>query len=91
MELHEKEKQLIKHLELFPEVIQNAADHHSPALIANFTYDIVKAYNSFFQNISILSADTNEEKSFRVSLSRSVGQTIKNAFSILGIEVPERM
>jgi arginyl-tRNA synthetase len=91
MELNEKEKQLIKHLELFPEVIQNAADHHSPALIANFTYDIVKAYNSFFQNISILSADTNEEKSFRVSLSRSVGQTIKNAFSVLGIEVPERM
>jgi arginyl-tRNA synthetase len=89
--LHEKEKQLIKQLEQFPEVIQNAAEQHSPALIANYTYDLVKDFNSFYQNVSILGADTNEEKSFRVDLSKSVGLTIKNAFRILGIEVPERM
>ncbi|WP_339753811.1 arginine--tRNA ligase [uncultured Winogradskyella sp.] len=91
IQLHEKEKQLIKQLVQFPEVIQNAAEQHSPALIANYTYELVKVYNSFFQNISILGADTDKEKTFRVELSRSVGQTIKNAFGILGIEVPERM
>ncbi len=89
--LHEKERQLIKQLELFPQVIQNAAEQHSPALIANYTYDLVKDFNSFYQNVSILGADTQEEKGFRVALSKSVSQTIKNAFSVLGIEVPERM
>ncbi|MCA0154377.1 arginine--tRNA ligase [Winogradskyella vincentii] len=89
--LHEKEKQLLKQLELFPEVIQNAATQHSPALIANYTYDLVKDFNSFYQNVSILGADSDKEKTFRVALSRTVGQTIKNAFSILGIDVPERM
>jgi len=88
---HEKEKELLKQLGVFPEVIQNAASHHSPALIANYTYDLVKLYNSFFQNISILGADKEEEKIFRVQLSKTVGQTIKNAFSVLGIDVPERM
>ena len=91
IQLHEKEKQLIKQLESFPEVIQNAAEQHSPALIANYTYDLVKDFNSFYQNVSILGADKDEEKGFRVALSKSVSQTIKNAFSLLGIEVPERM
>ncbi len=89
--LHEKEKQLLKQLVQFPVVIQNAADQHSPALIANYTYDLVKDFNSFYQNVSILGADTDEEKSFRVALSKTVSQTIKNAFRVLGIEVPERM
>ena len=91
IQLHEKEKQLLKQLEQFPDVIQNAAEHHSPALIANYTYDLVKDFNSFYQNVSILGADSESEKEFRVSLSKSVGQTIKNAFSVLGIDVPERM
>src|SRR5690554_1665084 len=89
--LHDKEKQLIKQLEQFPEVIQSAAEQHSPALIANYTYDLVKDFNSFYQNVSILGADTNKEKEFRVALSKTVSQTIKNAFGVLGIEVPERM
>lgn len=89
--LHEKEKQLLKQLEQFPEVIQNAAEQHSPALVANYTYDLVKDFNSFYQNVSILGVDTNDEKTFRVALSKSVGQTIKIAFSVLGIDVPERM
>ena len=89
--MHEKEKQLLKQLELFPEVIQNAATQHSPALIANYTYDLVKDFNSFYQNVSILGADSKDEKHFRVALSKTVGQTIKKAFSLLGIDVPERM
>jgi len=89
--LHEKEKELIKQLELFPEVIQNAAQNHSPALIANYTYDLVKEFNSFYQNVSILGADNQNEKVFRVQLSQIVANTIKNAFGLLGIMVPERM
>lgn len=91
IELHEKEKELIKQLELFPEIVQNAADNHSPALIANYTYDLVKEFNSFYQNVSILGAENDNEKAFRVALSNKVGVTIKNAFGLLGIDVPERM
>lgn len=91
MSLHEKEKELIKQLQLFPEVIQNAAYSHSPALIANYTYDLVKEFNSFYQNVSILGAKKDSEKIFRVQLSQVVSNTIKNALSLLGIKVPERM
>ena len=89
--LHPKEKELIKQIQLFPEVVQNAAENHSPALIANYTYDLVKEFNSFYQNVSILGADNENEKLFRVQLSNVVANTIKNSFSLLGIQVPERM
>lgn len=89
--LNAKEKELLKQLQLFPEVIQNAASQHSPALIANYTYDLVKEFNSFYQNVSILGAENDKEKIFRVQLSKTVANTIKNAFSVLGIQVPERM
>ncbi|WP_136480142.1 arginine--tRNA ligase [Cognatitamlana onchidii] len=91
LELHQKEKALLKQLQLFPEVVQNAAENHSPALIANYTYDLVKEFNSFYQNVSILGADTGIEKAFRVKLSKIVANTIKSAFNLLGIQVPERM
>ena len=91
-ELHEKEKNLLKQLQLFPEVIQNAAANHSPALIANYTYDLVKDYNSFFQNLPIVMGNHNENSvAFRVQLSQVVGNIIKNGFKLLGISVPERM
>jgi arginyl-tRNA synthetase len=91
VEMHEKEKELIKQVQLFPELIQNAAENHSPALIANYTYDLVKEFNSFYQQVSILGEENHDKKVFRVQLSKSVGNTIKNAFQLLGIEVPERM
>ena len=91
MTLHSKEKELIKQIQLFPEVVQNAAENHSPALIANYTYDLVKEFNSFYQNVSILGADNETEKVFRVQLSHVVANTIKNSFGLLGIQVPERM
>ena len=90
-ELHEKEKELVKQIELFPEVIQNAAQNHSPALIANYTYDLVKEYNSFYQSVHILGEVDLTKKIFRVQLSQKVGEVIKSAFTLLGIEVPERM
>ena len=89
--LHGKEKELIKQIELFPEVIQNAAHNHSPALVANYTYDLVKEYNSFYQTVSILGEENHDKKVFRVQLSKKVADTIKLAFDLLGIEVPERM
>lgn len=89
--LHEKEKALLKQLQLFPETIQLAATQYSPAIIANYTYDLVKEFNSFYQNVSILGAEDLQEKIFRVQLAQTVATTIKNAFSLLGIAVPERM
>lgn len=90
-ELHEKEKELVKQLELFPEVIQNAAHNHSPALIANFTYELVREYNSFYQAVSILGETDLNKKIFRVQLSKKVADVIADSFSLLGINVPERM
>ena len=90
-ELHPKEKELLKQIALFPEVIQNAAHNHSPALVANYTYDLVKEFNSFYQNVSILGEENQDKKVFRVQLSQKVSDTIKLAFGLLGIDVPERM
>ncbi|PHR95003.1 MAG: arginine--tRNA ligase [Leeuwenhoekiella sp.] len=89
--LQPKEKELIKQMALYPETVQLAAENHSPALIANYTYDLVKEFNSFYQQISILGADTDAEKSFRVALSKKVAEVIESAFGLLGIDVPERM
>jgi arginyl-tRNA synthetase len=89
--LDPKEKELIKQLALFPEVIQQAAAQHSPALIANYTYDLVKEYNSFYQTVSILGEANLDNKVFRVVLSAKVAAVIQSAFSLLGIAVPNRM
>lgn len=91
VKLHEKEKELLKIMQQFPETIQQAAKQYSPALLANYTYNLVKEFNSFYQNVSILGADKEEEKIFRVQLAKAVGQIIKTAFSLLGIQVPNRM
>lgn len=91
LKLTEKEKSVLKQLQLFPQIIQQAASQYSPALIANYTYDLVKEFNSFYQNISILGAENTALMHFRVQLCSAVGTTIKNAFSLLGIQVPERM
>ena len=90
-QLEEKEKDLIKQIDLFPSVISGAASSHNPALVANYVYDLVKIFNSFYQSLPILKSAFDETKSFRVELSKLVGITIKNAFSILGIGVVDRM
>ena len=89
--LNEKEKNVLKQLEVFPAIIQQAAANYSPAIVANYSYDLVKEFNSFYQNISIFGAETVAEKQFRVQLCSVVGDTIKKAFGLLGIKVPERM
>ncbi|MDY7395445.1 arginine--tRNA ligase [Aureibaculum sp. 2210JD6-5] len=89
--LNDKEKSVLKQLTLFPEIVQQASENYSPAVIANYTYDLVKEYNSFYQSIPILAADDEQEKLFRVQLSKKTGEVIKTAFGLLGIEVPDRM
>ncbi|MEP2278522.1 arginine--tRNA ligase [Maribacter sp.] len=89
--LHSKEKELVKQLQLFPDTIQLAADNYSPALIANYTYDLVKEFNSFYQQVSILGETDDAKKALRVQLSKKVAEVIQDAFSLLGVSVPERM
>ncbi|AYN68959.1 arginine--tRNA ligase [Euzebyella marina] len=90
-DLHPKEKELIKQLMLYPETIQLAAENYSPALIANYTYDLVKEFNSFYQQVSILGESDENQRFFRIQLSRKVGEVIESAFKLLGIGVPDRM
>jgi len=89
--LHPKEREVIKQIQNYPEVIQNAAQNLSPALLANYTYDLVKDYNSFYQSVPILGSNNENEKLFRTQLSNQAGIVIKSAFKLLGIDVPERM
>ena len=91
LELHSKEKALLKQLQLFPETVQLAATNYSPALIANYTYDLVKEFNSFYQQVSILGEEDEQKKAFRIALSQKVAQVIASSFSLLGVEVPKRM
>lgn len=89
--LHPKEKELLKLLQVYPETVQLAAESYSPAVIANYTYDLVKEFNSFYQQVSILGEHKDSVKMFRVQLSGKVGEVIRSAFHLLGIDVPERM
>lgn len=91
IELHPKEKDVIRQIENFESVVQVAAQNLSPALLANYTYDLVKDYNSFYQSVPILGSENQKEKIFRTQLSKKTGLVIKLACSLLGIEVPERM
>ena len=91
LDLHDKERSVLKLLKGFPEKIQEAALHYSPALIANYTYELVKEFNSFYQNVPILTAEIGPETTFRVALSQAVADVIKTSCSLLGMEVPERM
>ena len=85
-----KEKELLKWLELYPQTIQNAAEQYSPALIANYVYELVKRFNSYYQKVVILS-DDEHTRQFRVRLASQVGYVIQSGMGILGIECPRQM
>ena len=91
VEILDKEQEIIKLLLEFPATIQEAADQYSPALIANYTYDLVKEYNGYYQNTPILVGDNKEQIAFRVALSDKVAQVIKTGMGLLGVSVPNRM
>ena len=85
------EKFILKQLFIFPEIILQAGQIQSPALVANYVYDLVKAFNTFYQNVPVLSVKNADQKEFRMRLSEKVAEVIANACSLLGIEVPNRM
>jgi arginyl-tRNA synthetase len=91
IEISEKESYLIQLLTEFPAVIHQAGEEFSPALIANYIYDLVKEYNQFYHDFSILKEENQDVKQFRLVLSESIASVIKRGMSLLGIEVPERM
>lgn len=90
-DLLENERELIKQLQLMPEVIDEAAAAQSPALIANATYELVKEFNAFYQNVPIFKEDDSAKKVARLLVCKAVGNTIKTNMYLLGIEVPNRM
>ncbi|MFV0344675.1 MAG: arginine--tRNA ligase [Bacteroidales bacterium] len=89
--LEEKEKALIVMLTKFGRVIDEAATNYSPALIANYCYDVAKAFNAFYHDHSILNVDIDELKAFRTSLAKATGKVLKSGMELLGIMMPERM
>ena len=91
LEINDKEKQLLKLLTIFPEIIKSAADNLNPALIANYTYELVKNFNSYYQTTTILKINYEELKGFRLTLSYKVASIIKSSMKLLGINVPEKM
>ena len=91
VEISDKEKELIKLILEFPKLIQESANSYSPALVANYIFEIVKEFNSYYQSTSILNAESESLISFRVALSKKIAEIIKSGMLLLGIKVPQRM
>ncbi len=89
--INDKEAELIKILVSFPEIVKEAGANHSPALVANFVYELVKEFNQYYHEFTIMNEPDEKVRKFRLLLAKTIGQTISNGFSLLGIEVPERM
>lgn len=89
--IEDAERELIKQLTAYPAIITEAAKSYSPALIANYAYELVKLYNSFYQSLSIFKEEDTDKRNFRLVLSSNVAKVIKSSMRLLGIEVPERM
>jgi len=89
--INEKEEELIQRLSEFPEIIEEAACNFSPAVIANYLYDLTKEYNQFYHDYSILREENAELQRFRLLLSYKTGKVIETGLKLLGIEAPERM
>jgi arginyl-tRNA synthetase len=91
IEVNDKEKNLLKLIMLYPNIIKSSAENLNPALIANYIYDIVKTFNSYYQSVSILKIEDKSIQNFRLSLSFKIGLIIKSSMRLLGIEVPNKM
>lgn len=91
VDLTEKEEGLIQLLADFPVVVKQAGEDYSPSIIANYAYDLVKEYNQFYHDFSILREENEDLKLFRLTLSDSVAKVVRLSMGLLGIEVPERM
>jgi arginyl-tRNA synthetase len=87
----ERSKELIQTLDRFPEAVQQAARNYSPAVVAQFAYDVAKAFNAFYQSNPILNAESDALVAFRVELCRTTASALRRALEMLGIEAPDRM
>ncbi|WP_187264286.1 arginine--tRNA ligase [Pontibacter beigongshangensis] len=90
-ELHEAEQEVITLLVNYPGVVQEAGNLYAPSIIAQYAYDLAKAYNRFYQEISIFNETDAQARSFRIALSAMVARFVRESMNLLGIEVPERM
>ena len=86
-----REKNIVKYLLQYPEIVYQAGESHSPALISYYIYDLVKSFNTFYQNLSIAGTEDASLKRFRLKLSKKVSEVIFSGCSLLGIDVPNRM
>ncbi len=91
IELSEKEEGLIQMVADFAAIVKQAGEDYSPSLIANYTYDLVKEYNQFYHDFSILREENEAVKIFRLALSENVAKVVRLGMGLLGIEVPDRM
>ena len=91
VEMSDKERTLIQSLAKFPDIVRQAGEEYSPALIANYVYDLVKEYNQYYQATPILKEENRDVKNLRLLISRNVGRIITSGMNLLGIEMPERM
>jgi arginyl-tRNA synthetase len=91
LELKPEEQEIIKHLAQFPSIVEEAAKQYSPAIIANYIYELVKLYNTFYQSVKIIIEPDAQLKQMRLGLSALVQQTIAHGLNMLGIEAPQRM
>ena len=86
-----EEKAIVKQLVEFENVLHEAGSNHSPALIANYTYELVKQYNHFYQSVTILKEENEQLRAMRLLLSENVAKVIALSMRLLGVHVPERM
>ncbi len=91
IKIDEYERRVHFKIHSFPKMIEEAAADYSPAILANYTFDLVKDFNSFYQNSSILHAETEDLKNYRALLAKQVGEIIKKSMALLGIQSPDRM
>ena len=91
IELNESEQNLIQAIYQFPSIVEEAANNYNPALVANYCYDLVRAYSSFYQGNPILKENDEEKRKLRLLISKKIGDVLHTGMGLLGIELPERM
>jgi arginyl-tRNA synthetase len=90
-EVESSELDIVRHLVGLPDMIREAGKTYSPAIVANYTYELVKLYNSFYQSVSIFKEEDKEKQNIRLLLTQKVAETVDFAMNLLGIEVPSKM
>lgn len=91
IQINDKEVELIKLLADFPDLVKQAGDNYSPALVANYTYELAKTFNQYYQDYSILKENNSDIRTFRLTLSMQIARVIKQSMNLLGVDVPEKM